>query len=220
MVILSLSTPTQGGGHLRIIPAVDGNESSIGYYNRSDSRSTDAGDMWVSRVNSWSRVGYNIGTPILSSCFNISDAGTITADYKIRTPTFQVDTILGNGANQITIDDDVIMTGNLVLTWSFKYKPFWVAGKVYGTNLNTASSKSRFGFNVSRPNGYLVGVYSITFGSNPHADANYVVNLINQSTGHCKIWDSILPTANGFHIVIFNTSNALTNSVFHFSVIS
>ena len=37
----------QGGGNLRVEPSVDGQETSIGYYNRSDLRATIAGDVWV-----------------------------------------------------------------------------------------------------------------------------------------------------------------------------
>ena len=42
--------------------------------------------MWVSGVNAFTRVGFIIGTLMLNSCLNISDAGTVTADYKIMTP--------------------------------------------------------------------------------------------------------------------------------------
>ena len=57
----------------------------------------------------------------------------------------------GNGATQITLDD----------------KPFWVAGKVDGQNLSTISTNGRYGFTVARASGYAVGVYYISFGSNP-----------------------------------------------------
>ena len=92
---LSLSTNSGGGGGIRVVAATTGNEAAIGYYTRSGSR----------------------------SCFNISDTGTITADYKVRTPLLMTDTIRGNGANQITIDDNVMITGNLVWNGSLNYKP-------------------------------------------------------------------------------------------------
>ena len=62
-------------------------------------------------MNCWSRTGYFIGTPILSSCLTMSDAGTITADYKLRTPLLLTDTIRGNDADQVTIDDNVNIKG-------------------------------------------------------------------------------------------------------------
>ena len=139
MVILWIWT-SQGGGYLRIIFNIDGNDSSVGYYHRSDSRSTVAGDMWVSGVNIWNRVGSNIGTPVLNSCLNISDSGAATADVKLRTPLIQTDIIRGNGADQVTIDADVIITGNLVLNRSFEYKPLWLAGTVYGNGVIQSST--------------------------------------------------------------------------------
>ena len=75
--------------------------------------------------------------------------------------------IQGNGAAQVIIDDNVIMTGNLVVNGSSKYKPFWVAGKVDGTTSNTLSTNSRYGFTGSRHSGYAAGVYYIIVGSNP-----------------------------------------------------
>ena len=61
---MRIKTPSQGGGNLRIEPAVNGNESSVGYYSRSDLRATSAGDMCASGVNAFARVGFPIGTPI------------------------------------------------------------------------------------------------------------------------------------------------------------
>ena len=48
----------------------------------SDLRSTSPGDVWVGGVICWGRVGYTFGIPVLNSCLNISDAGTITAEYE------------------------------------------------------------------------------------------------------------------------------------------
>ena len=65
---MNIKTSGQGGGNLRIEPSVDGQETSIGYYNRSGLRATVAGDVWVGGINCWSRAGFTIGTPILNSC--------------------------------------------------------------------------------------------------------------------------------------------------------
>ena len=199
---LFLSMNSGGGGGIRVVAATAGSEASIGYYNRSDLRSTVAGDMWVCGINCWSRTGYNIGSPILNSCLNIFDTGTITTDYKIRTPLLMTDTIRGNGANQITIDDNVIITGNFVLNGSFNYKHFWVAGNIDGSNLIISGSKGRYPFTISRPAGYSVRVYYINCGTNPCSDANYVINITLQTNGFCKVWKSSIPTVNGFHIII------------------
>ena len=124
----------------------------------------------------------------------------------------------GNGADQITIDDDVIITGNLVLNGSLNYKPFWVAGKIGGSNLGISGSKGKYPFTVSRPVGYNAGVYYINFGTNPCSDANYVININLQANGFCKVWDAAIPTTNGFHILISNVSNVLLNSIFYFQL--
>ena len=82
----------------------------------------------------------------------------------------------------ITVADNVISTGNLVVNGSSKYKPFWVAGKVDGTNLNTLSTNGRYGFTVTRDSGYATGVYHINVGSKPCKDAHYIINVHNHSS--------------------------------------
>ena len=94
-------------------------------------------------------------------------------------------------------------------------KPFWVAGQVDGNNLSIISSSGRYDFSASRASGQTTGVYYIAF--NTHcSDAKYVINTTNQATGHRKVWDATLPTASGCHIVIYNVSNAVATSIFHF----
>ena len=113
---MNIKTSGQGGGNLRIEPSVDGQETSIGYYNRSDLRATVAGDMWVGGLNCWGLAGDSIGTVVIGNCLNISNVGTVKAPYKMKTPLIYTDKIIGNGATQVTIDDDVIITGNLHIT--------------------------------------------------------------------------------------------------------
>ena len=108
---ISLSTPSQGGGILRIIADVDGDEPSIGYYNYNDSRAAAAGELWGTGIKCWNRRDYNLGTPMLNSCLNINDTGAVTAYDKIRTPLIQADTIRENGSAFITVDADVHMIG-------------------------------------------------------------------------------------------------------------
>ena len=68
---MNIKTQSKGGGNIRIEPAVDGYESFIGYYTRSDLRNNTAGDAWVCGVNAYTKVGYTIGTGILTNCLNI-----------------------------------------------------------------------------------------------------------------------------------------------------
>jgi hypothetical protein len=96
---------------------------------------------------------------------------------------------------------------------------FWAAGKIHGGYPNIVVSKGRYGFTVSRPAGYAVGVYYINFNT-AYPSADYVISTNSAYTGHCKVWDSQPPTAAGVHIVKFNVSNQLINTMFHFSVIA
>jgi hypothetical protein len=98
--------------------------------------------------------------------------------------------------------------------------PFWVTGKVNGlSTLNVLTSKGRYGFTCTRPATFPNGVYYIAFNT-AYENANYVINTTNQATGTCKVWDYTPPTNQGFHIVTYNTDNAVSNSIFHFSVIA
>ena len=83
---MSIKTPSQGGGNIRIEPAVDGNESSIGHYTRSDLRATVAGDVWVCGANGYAKNAYySIGTPVINSCLSISNSGNVEMPYGIKT---------------------------------------------------------------------------------------------------------------------------------------
>ena len=219
---VSVRTPSRTGGNLQILPSADGNQSSIGYYNRVDERSTTAGDMWVSGVNSWNYGGYSIGTPVLGMCFNISNTGATTVDYRLITPLLYAITIKASNATVITLQDDVNITGNLVVDGTItasNSKPFWVAGKVNGANLTTLSTMGRYGFTVSRAATFAAGVYYIDFNTD-YSNANYIISLTNEASGWCKVWDITRPTAAGFYIVSYNASNVLQDSIFHFSVIA
>ena len=59
---LTVTTPAQGGGNVRIVPINHGGESSIGYYTRSDARATEIGDVWVCGINAWQNIGFSMGT--------------------------------------------------------------------------------------------------------------------------------------------------------------
>ena len=99
-------------GSMRCIPLVAASEPSIKFYKYRHVRSSNADDMWLMGQTSWFNGGYSIGTPGLGMCLNIPAFGSVKAPYKIITPLIYTDRILGNGAAQITIDDNVILTGN------------------------------------------------------------------------------------------------------------
>ena len=59
--VVNLRTPATSGGNIRIIPARNGNESSIVYYARNDTRYNVSGDGWTCGVSCWDNQGtYNI----------------------------------------------------------------------------------------------------------------------------------------------------------------
>ena len=74
------------GGSIRCTSVVDNSESSIAFYKYINKRSTNAGDVWISGVNSWGSPGFSIGTNALNACLNISDVGSVSAAYKILKP--------------------------------------------------------------------------------------------------------------------------------------
>ena len=100
--------------------------------------------------------------------------------------------------------------------------PSFCAGRV-NANATIASSIGRVGFSVIRPATFPAGVYQILFDT-PAPNNNYVINLAQQSNGNIKIWDATLyngpPTAARFHVVCYNQNWVLTDSVFHFSVVT
>ena len=116
-------------GNIQIIPAADGNESSIGYYNRIDLRNTVAGDMWVCGVNSYTKAGFIIGSGVLGSCLNISNSGNVEMPYGIKTTDINVNNIkilntngivyiknsLGVSIAEVYDDKSSLLNGDLVI---------------------------------------------------------------------------------------------------------
>ena len=145
-------------------------------------RFASADDVWLMGQNYWFDGGYSIGTPVLGMCLTISTIGNVTADYELRTPVVYDDRIQGNGAAQVIIADNVILTGNLTVHGSSIYKPCWVAGKVDRTTLNSLATNGRYGFTDTRVSGYSAGVQYILVGSNPARDAHYILNVSNQAS--------------------------------------
>ena len=68
--------------------------------------------MWVSGVNAWSYTGYSVGTNGLGMCFNISNTGATTVDYRLITPLLYTTTLRASNATVITLEDDATITGS------------------------------------------------------------------------------------------------------------
>ena len=175
--------------------------------------------MWVCGVNYWGNTGYTFGTPVLNNCLNITTTGNVNIPYDIKTPDIMVDRIRASTLEYITIDDNVIITGNIVVNGSSHYEPCWVAGKVGGTNLNILSTNGRYGFTVSGHGGNAAGVYDMNCGSNPYKDAHYIINVSNQASVYCNKWETSMPTVNGFYIVWYTNTTTPGHATFHFQLL-
>jgi hypothetical protein len=86
------------------------------------------------------------------------------------------------------------------------WSPFWIAGKVLGTQSTptVVASKGRVGFSVTRRNG-ATGQFIITFDQNHPDGSDYVVALTIQGTGFMKVqqFSSAAPGPTGFDAVAF-----------------
>jgi hypothetical protein len=110
---LTMNNCQGGGGCFRAVAPQVGLEASVGLYKHTDLRSAATGDMWVAGLNCWAKTGYTIGTSVTGSCLNISDTGVVEVPWYITTQEIMADTVRAQTAEQITIDDNVIITGNL-----------------------------------------------------------------------------------------------------------
>ena len=125
--ILNVRTPASSWGNIRIIPTVDGDESSIGFYYRNDERNDTAGDVWICGVNSCDLGGFfSIGTPVLNACLSINSIGTVNIPYKLTTPTMNVRIIKSTIPELgVKIDDTLLVTGDF-----FTYGPCGIGGNL------------------------------------------------------------------------------------------
>ena len=81
-----------------------------------DARWTTIGNAWVCGVNCWDKQGYSIGTPVLNDCFNINLNGHVDIPYTVHTPKSMVDSIKSLLDDQITINDNVIVAGDIMIS--------------------------------------------------------------------------------------------------------
>ena len=114
-----MAVHNSSGGAIRIIPFADNLETSIGYYGYTDMRTLIANDMWVSGMNSWGRSGYVVGASGFGWCLNIISTGSIVIASALSSPTIVVNTLRAQTENQLTLKDNVIMNGSLVVNGSF-----------------------------------------------------------------------------------------------------
>jgi hypothetical protein len=213
-----------GGGCFRAVAAQVGLEASVGLYKHSDMRVNDAGDMWVAGLNCWARTGYTIGTQGTGACLNISDAGVVDVPITLTTQEVMTDTIRGQTAEFVNIDDNVVITGNLTVNGILEsgatvvQNPYWVAGKINGSTGGVMVDKGRVGFSVSRPQ---TGFYVITMDHFHPDGSEYIIHSTAQTFhSYIRTGAGYDPTNKVFTIIIVNSSNVPSDINFFFSVIA
>ena len=174
-----------------------------------------AGDMWISGLNCCSRTGYTIGTPALNGCFNISNTGAITVDYRLITPLLYATTIRASNATVITLQDDVAITGNLNVGGLLsRYQVAPVATSVavdimprllMGIIINTFTTPST----LTLPTGTVVNSSIPTIS---HSIDWSVINT-GTATGTLTIVESAGHTAMGNKLVAIGTSASFRTRV-------
>ena len=174
--------------------------------------------MWISGINCWGRSGYSIGSSSLGMCFNVSEVGNIDAPYKLISNKLHTNTILANGNNEITSDDDVILTGNLNITGNItasNSNPFYIGGKVSGGGTIISSSKTTFTV-LKTSIGVFIITPSIAFGS-----TNYIVNVSCQYGGGTGCYSAFTNSLTATAFTVITMSNTTySDCIFHFTVIN
>jgi hypothetical protein len=212
-----------GGCFRAVAPSVD-LEASIGFYKYTDLRGTSQGDTWVCGLNSWGTPGYSIGTSVTGVCLNIHDNGVVDVPFVLTTQELMTDTIRGQTAEFINIDDNVVITGSLTVNGYLETgatvdrNPFWVAGKVNGSNGAIITNKGRVGFSVGKS---ATGFYVITMDY-PHPDGSeYIIHTTAQTYhSYVRTGGGYDPTNNQFTIIVINSSNVTSDITFFFSVLA
>ena len=112
---IDIQPPSQYGGSIRIIPALNTVEASIGYYHYIDTRWASAGDPWACGVNCDNERGYTITTPVLNTWFNIGLNGNVSIPYGSTLPGIATNTIKGSTSPYLTLATDVVISFNATI---------------------------------------------------------------------------------------------------------
>jgi hypothetical protein len=99
-----------GGGNIRVVPANDNDESSIGIYRYTDMRENVAGAMWLIGQNCWNLQGFSIGSPGLDSCLHINNVGDVNISVALTTPVISTDIIV---SGIVRVSDNIETLGTI-----------------------------------------------------------------------------------------------------------
>jgi hypothetical protein len=156
---------------------------------------------------------------------NIScTTGTVKIRSMLTSPVIQSDTIRANTANEITIDDNMIINNNLTVNGTItasNSNPFWTAGRFSGSNLNKVDSVGRYDFNVERVSGFAAGVYRITFTTAHAKGGSYITNA-TASAVQCGVMNDAGYTPTAAAVIVYSRANtgALVDSEMNFMVLA
>ena len=147
------------------------------------------------------------GNNVLNSAIPAGKLANIFGSSPINVSAIYAPGTADHGNLQVSIDSNSL-------------NPFWVAGKVQGSNVTKLADKGRVGFTVQRSPTHNAGVFNITFNQ-AHPDGDGYVISVTSEMQHDKVWENntYAPDANGFSVVIYNQTNALVNADFYFSVL-
>jgi hypothetical protein len=215
--------------------------------SKFEAQSVSAGQTYTNTLRAKDTADLNIDDSVVI-------AGNVTAlngEFGVVTGTNEVstDTIRGRVAEQVTVDDNLTVTGVLecgsnvsvnsgqvaaasmfctgdmtILGGLYGWSPFFCAGVVDGTTLQILASQGRVGFTVQRMQNYSAGVYRI-FYTSPHPNGNNYTVLI---TGRAAVPYLTPPlvespatqTSTYVNITLRNTTaTALSDGIFHFTVL-
>ena len=146
-----------------------------------------------------------------------SNLGTVTVDTLTANVELVADTMRARAANELTIADNLVVTGNLTVNGS-SINPYFVNGYVSGNALTFSDRGGQTTVTVTRASGYASGVYEISMSSPHPRGASYVIQATPRYSGYLKVWDTYTPTATTFSIVTYSFSGNLTNGDFYLTV--
>ena len=153
-----------------------------------------------------------------------SNLGNIVTNTTEAT-VVKTDTITKNLANQITINDNVTITGNLIVNGTNNIgsgggssNPFWVTGFVDGSTVMITSQRGQQNATIARVAGQTTGVFRITFPTHPNG-TNYIVQTTPFYWGQMRVWENTPVASTYFDVATLDkTGSTIVNDKFYCSV--
>jgi hypothetical protein len=151
------------------------------------------------------------------------ETGSAKIKNGIEGPIMAADSIRATTAEEITVEDNMIITGNLTVQGTMfaeNSNPFWAAGRFSGGTLNKIVSSGIYDFNVERVAGFAAGVYRLSFNAHPRG-ANYITNA-TASAIQCGVMGDSGYTPTSTEVILFSksASGVLTDSEMNFMVLA